>query len=933
MPPFLSAPGVDKFLTPIDARQLDISPPTGVRAAKLPVVDVTIETDDDEDYLVVVRHPSGALSFHGGQEETPTRQARRRTGPSAVPRRRRITFRVPTGVTSRSDVRRGVLGDLADTALGAIRDKAEAIVVKVGQKLAGLTIGAAEAAIWKFLGRSPGLCRVSHQGLRVNQLPSVSGALTVGPQGRVLLFIHGTFSTTLGAFTDLAGTSFFAQIEAIYGDAIYGFDHYSVSLSPEDNAKEILSRLSERTVVDVVTHSRGGLVLRNLAERSEALGGTADRFELGRAVLVASPNEGTPLISADHWSAKVGWLANIIDMAGGGLDAGFVSGWIAWFAKNAVKSANGLEAMSMSGDALQRLQMPPGPQAGQYSALVSNFEANNQWLLRAADLGLDWFFGTPNDLVVPTTGGWRIDRGLEAIPSDRVACFGPGGNIDPAATHPIHHLGFFGRPETATFLINALGDRPQSLAKIDLSAPLPPRRRGVSAGVRTGELPQLLREVPSGERTTAVAPAEAADKQPLGRRSVAAQPYSSIFELTVIDPNLVTNRDEFNEEIDAVPMLLASYGGARVAVPFRTSQKHLGDLSSTVQASSPERYPVERIAQQGRELHDRWGHLFKYHRELKRYLDHDNEPEPAADSLRAFGDLLFETLLPGDVRRLYDAARSRERDKLFMVFTSMIPWVFDMPWEFARDPGRGTFLATEDVYFIRNILTPTPVQQLERTTKLHMLVAIAEPRGYAALSTSAEATRLRDELKPLTERGLLTIDVLEHATPKTLHHKAANDHLNIVHFIGHGYWEEAGLRSGLVVEDGRGEPYELGERSLREILSGRGIRVVFLNACDTGRGPTTRKRQIATVAGTAQNLFGRGVPNVVANQLKVGDQAAVAFAGAFYSYLAHGKTVAQAAREARISASYRKGVQSIDWAIPVVYARDPADALVDISTI
>ena len=149
-----------------------------------------------------------------------------------------------------------------------------------------------------------------------------------------------------------------------------------------------------------------------------------------------------------------------------------------------------------------------------------------------------------------------------------------------------------------------------------------------------------------------------------------------------------------------------------------------------------------------------------------------------------------------------------------------------------------------------------------------------------------------------------------------------------MHFIGHGFWDAESGRSGLVLEDGRRGQFLLGDRSLREILSGRKIRVVFLNACDTGRSVSSRSRP-SSIAGTAQDLFGRGVPNVVANQLKVGDKAAATFAKAFYSYLAHGNTIAQATREARIACSYRPGMQSIDWAVPVVYARDADDALVE----
>ena len=131
------------------------------------------------------------------------------------------------------------------------------------------------------------------------------------------------------------------------------------------------------------------------------------------------------------------------------------------------------------------------------------------------------------------------------------------------------------------------------------------------------------------------------------------------------------------------------------------------------------------------------------------------------------------------------------------------------------------------------------------------------------------------------------------------------------------------------MEDDAGNSSNLGGRPLREILSGRGIRLVFLNACDTGRSRRTSAEETTSLAGVAQDLFGRGVPNVIANQFPVGDRAAVAFARSIYEYLAHGKTVAQSVREARIAANYEKGGQNMDWAIPVAYARDPEGRLVD----
>ena len=67
----------------------------------------------------------------------------------------------------------------------------------------------------------------------------------------------------------------------------------------------------QTTTFDVVTHSRGGLVLRHLVERANRFGSFSHRFKLGHAVLVASPNDGTPLATPRRWEDTIGWIANI----------------------------------------------------------------------------------------------------------------------------------------------------------------------------------------------------------------------------------------------------------------------------------------------------------------------------------------------------------------------------------------------------------------------------------------------------------------------------------------------------------------------------------------------------------------------------------------------------------------------------------------------
>jgi len=75
-------------------------------------------------------------------------------------------------------------------------------------------------------------------------------------------------------------------------------------------------------------------------------------------------------------------------------------------------------------------------------------------------------------------------------------------------------------------------------------------------------------------------------------------------------------------------------------------------------------------------------------------------------------------------------------------------------------------------------------------------------------------------------------------------------------------------------------------------------------------------------------LVAGGVPAVVANQFKVLDPSAAAFAQHFYWALASGRTIGDAAREARVAVNYSIAGEAIDWAVPVLFARNPGDRMI-----
>jgi len=559
------------------------------------------------------------------------------------------------------------------------------------------------------------------------------------------------------------------------------------------------------------------------------------------------------------------------------------------------------------------LQGPPPPPAGAYSALVSNFTPDGNILERMADVGVDAFFGTANDLVVPTAGGWLIDRadGPPLIPTERIGCFGPGGNFPPDLP-AVHHLNFFGRAETADFLAQALAGTKHELPELDPLLPKIRSRRGIGKEVAPS-LPSPLAAPSPTPNLTPVTP------QPSPATSNFSI-FSDALQLMLIAPQSIAahgtseqgsgrrhkrigRRNGRNRNATPQPYhLLATYGGARIVEPFTAK---------------------------GGEAGQRWHDIIAMHERMKNYVDGElGFDAPTDEELIKYGTLLFDTLFPREVRRLYDVARSREERNghLNVIFTSMVPWIADKPWEFAFDADRKTFLATQELHFVRNALTAMPVEVAEpKTGPMRILVAVAQPIGTAKLSSEQEEAVIRRSFQPLIDAKLVEVDVLRTTTPTRLHRWISAKRYEVVHFIGHGGFDVKSAEGFLVFEDDKGAAVEVAARNACEILCQRGIQLVFLNACETGRGDATgtAKRKADFNRGIAPALVANGVPAVVANQFSVRDDAATEFSQHFYWSLARGATFGSAAREARIAVNYSTSHDTIDWAVPVVYARDP----------
>jgi hypothetical protein len=308
------------------------------------------------------------------------------------------------------------------------------------------------------------------RGLRLLGDEGLVPAASAPEAGRILLLVHGTFSesdTLLGAFEQTnEGANFLDWARGHYSHVLT-FDHPTLSVSPVLNARRLALLLGgTQASIDVVCHSRGGLVTRWWLEVFDRA--PPDRR---RAVFVGSPLAGTGLAAPPNIRGSLSLLSNIgLALGAASMAVPFLTVVTGIFRvvtsvtklaattpaiDAAVALVPGLMAQSRVGNNQEMISLRQVPEAlaGRYFAVKSNFESDKPgWQFwrnfrnigdRTKDALADLVFEGENDLVVDTGSMVDLCDNLR-IPPEQVLDFG--------TTDAVHHTNYFTQPRTLDFL-------------------------------------------------------------------------------------------------------------------------------------------------------------------------------------------------------------------------------------------------------------------------------------------------------------------------------------------------------------------------------------------------------------------------------------------------------------------------------------------------
>ena len=395
---------------------------------------------------------------------------RRRSGPGVA--RFRLPLlgaEPPSGPVRRSWLR--------DRLVGAVLEPIRAVVLKfVAGKVIDVATGKLEESVVQ------GLVPITSHDPTVWRVGQVSVGEPRGQRDRprLLLLVHGTFSSTMGSFAALGctpwGRAFLDRAWAEY-DLVLGFDHPTLSVDPVANAEAMLAALAAlelpaAPVIDAVAYSRGGLVLRAFAEQLLPAAGHAG--ELEKAVFVGCTHGGTGMADPENWHTLLDLYTNIaaagarvVGWAGGGIlgtvltEAVKTLGGLARaIVVQAIEDEKvpGLAAMRPAGALVRALNEAPLPTGAKtsYFAVTADFEPSLETLPPGfgprlkqllADRVVDRLIGDANDLVVDTAAMTEFGKRHALL----------RGRLDFGTTGLVYHTVYFPQADVVEEMTRWLG--------------------------------------------------------------------------------------------------------------------------------------------------------------------------------------------------------------------------------------------------------------------------------------------------------------------------------------------------------------------------------------------------------------------------------------------------------------------------------------------
>ncbi len=356
-------------------------------------------------------------------------------------------------------------------------------------------------------------------------------------------------------------------------------------------------------------------------------------------------------------------------------------------------------------------------------------------------------------------------------------------------------------------------------------------------------------------------------------------------------------------------------------------------------------HPIPFVIRPEDDLVDKQPHL--RHASVKLANDYASGRTVTEADLQAIGSALWRALPADTSSRLEEAVKAAGANILPIILESPIPAVQALPWETLFHPARG-FLARNPAFtFSRRIAPPSTETLPARPAPLKVLLFTSLPDDLnpekERLDVEKEQERVQEALLPFVMEGKVQLEMPDDGRLETLKDLLRRFEPHVLYLSGHGKFvhQPGGDREPFGVflfesETGAGDPVT--EDELAEALTGSGVQIVVLSACESGKAASDDLSH-----GLARRLAAMGIPHVIGMRESVLDAAGILFADALCKALANGERADVAIQTARAAMSVpvsgisrREAGTNVSterlrgqWCLPMLISPNPAQPAAD----
>jgi hypothetical protein len=293
------------------------------------------------------------------------------------------------------------------------------------------------------------------------------------------------------------------------------------------------------------------------------------------------------------------------------------------------------------------------------------------------------------------------------------------------------------------------------------------------------------------------------------------------------------------------------------------------------------------------------------------------------DELELLGTYLYSALFRDKIHDQFaeaiGAAGKQQPLRVVLVFAREARELAVWPWEYLYRPddenGKGCFIAAESSLILtRHVDIKTSHNTWAKgDDEIRILAVVSRPKGMTKVNAEP-ALRILNGLRDKFP-DKVKVELLDQPTKVSFNKALQNLEPHIVHFIGHGKFEQGHGKLCFVDQTVQTDDW-IDDETFSDAFSKNTPRLVFLQACE---GAETDYKAFSGVA--LQLVFNR-VPAVIAMRYEVTNRVASAFTETFYRELSQNRPIDEAVQIGRRALGIyleRGNFASRNFGCPVIY--------------